>query len=141
MGFSLPGLSSITSFVKKELNPLTATPFHVIESAAKGIGHLATGAIKTADHFYEKVTPSQLKSVLRWTPAGLALRAGAKVAPDTLKILGSVVKWSPYGMVYRGARYELPKLQAGARSAVHSAESSFSQSPYEKAIQQTKSRM
>ena len=142
VGFlGLPSISKIESFVKKESNPFKANPFKVVESIATDVAHLATGAIKDANAFYQKVTPSQLKSVLRWTPLGLALRGGAKIAPETLKVLGQVAKWSPFGMVYRGVRYELPKVQALGQSTTNSAKSALSKSPYGTATRSIRSKI
>lgn len=59
---------------------------------------------------YDKVTPKDLQHILRWTPYGLAIRAGVKLAPTARKGLETAVKWTPEGMIFRGSEYALPKL-------------------------------
>jgi hypothetical protein len=85
-------------------------PFRAIANAASGMTHLASGAITTVAHLYQRVTPTDLQKILRWTPYGLIIRAGVKIAPATRRILGAAVKWSPQGMIYRGASYGLGKV-------------------------------
>lgn len=82
-------------------------PFKVIKKAVSGVAHIYGGAIKDVSDLYKKVTPDDLKKVLRWTPVGLVIRGGQKIAPETQKILGTAVKWSPQGMIYRGVTHAL----------------------------------
>ena len=82
-------------------------PFKVASKIASSTVHLASGAINTVHHLYDKVTPNQLKSVLRWTPQGLVYRAGVSVAPATKAVLSKAVRWSPQGMIYQGVEHKL----------------------------------
>jgi len=84
--------------------------------ALKSAENVAFKAVETPMHLaskiYENVTPSDLQKVLRWTPAGLVVRAGYKLEPHAKEALNQVVKWSPYGMVYRGAVHALPAAES-----------------------------
>ena len=91
--------------------------FHPFRLVRKGLSAVEHGLIKTikvpyhiATAAYDRVTPKDLQHILRWTPMGLAIRAGVKLSPIAKKGLEQTAKWSPYGMVFRGAEYALPKL-------------------------------
>lgn len=91
--------------------------FHPFRMVRKGLSAVEHGVIKSievpyhiANAAYDKVTPKDLQHILRWTPYGLAIRAGVKLSPLAKAGIEKYAKWGPEGMVFRGAEYALPKI-------------------------------
>jgi hypothetical protein len=81
-------------------------PFKAVASLTK---KAITLPFSLATKAQDKLTPNELKSIIRWTPQGLALRAGVQMTAADKKSLGKMVKWSPQGMVFRGGNYAMEK--------------------------------
>ena len=86
-------------------------PFHAIKHGLEDVEHAAFKTIETPWNLtvkaYDKVTPKDLRSVLRWTPYGLVFRTGVKLERETKAHLATMVKWSPGGIMFRGIEYPL----------------------------------
>ena len=113
----------------------------LFKAARKGMSavtHVATKAVSVpfsiASKSYQAVTPKKLKSILRWTPGGLAIRAGVKLAPGVKAGLSKVVKWSPYGMAFRGTEYALTKSTSSSGSCESDPCGSLGRDEYEIAM-------
>ena len=64
-------------------------PFKAVRKVASAATNIATKAVtipfSIASKSYNKITPKDLKKILRWTPEGLAIRAGVALAPGVKK--------------------------------------------------------
>ncbi len=90
-------------------------PFKAVEHGLSAIEHGVIKSIEVPYHIanvaYDKVTPKDLQHILRWTPYGLAIRAGVKLSPLAKAGVEKYAKWGPEGLIFRGAQYSLPKLE------------------------------
>lgn len=86
-------------------------PFSAVTSAVAKVTQTAVKAaalpFSLASKAPSKITPADLKAVLRWTPEGLVIRSGVKMTQATKDHLATTVKWSPHGMVFKGVEHPL----------------------------------